>query len=292
MFKGAGVALITPFNADLTVDEQGLRKLVRLQIEGGTDFLVVQGTTGENPVLSPEEKAHVLDIVADENNGELPIVFGVGGNNTMAIVNQLKNINHDAIDGILSVSPYYNKPTQEGIYQHFKAIAEATELPIILYNVPGRTSSNMTAETTLRLAREFDNVVAVKEASGSLDQIMHILQDAPEGFDVISGDDNLTFPMIVSGAQGVISVSCNAFPEVFSTMVKAALTDDNETARENHYKLFNITNMMFAEGNPAGVKVCLKERGICETHLRLPLVNVSAGLEAKLIEETQAILKS
>lgn len=288
-FKGAGVALITPFNSDKTIDENGLRALVQLQIKGGTDFLVVQGTTGESPVLSPQEKNHVLDIVADENNGTLPIVYGVGGNHTLSVQNQLKHLDHPAIDGLLSVSPYYNKPTQIGIIEHFKAIASSTDLPIILYNVPGRTGSNMLAKTTLELAK-VENIVAVKEASGNLEQVMEIIQKAPKDFLVLSGDDALTQPMIAAGAHGVISVVCNAFPETFSSMVKAALNDEMEDARRLHYELLEITHQFFAEGNPAGVKEALNKRGICETFLRLPLVNVSDTLANSIQAETERIL--
>lgn len=288
-FKGAGVALVTPFNEDRTIDEKGLRSLVQLQIKGGTDFLVVQGTTGESPTLSPQEKAHVLDIVADENNGELPIVFGVGGNNTLAVKNQLENLDHSAIDAILSVSPYYNKPTQEGIFQHFKTISEISNLPIILYNVPGRTGSNILPETTLRLA-EIDNIIGVKEASGNLEQVMHIIQHAPKDFLILSGDDALTLPMIATGSHGVISVVCNAFPEVFSSMVKASMNDEMEEARELHYKLLKVTHQFFLEGNPAGVKEALNQRGICQTYLRLPLMNVSETLSKAICRETSIIL--
>ncbi|MGB0933620.1 MAG: 4-hydroxy-tetrahydrodipicolinate synthase [Lishizhenia sp.] len=289
-FRGTGVALVTPFNSDKTIDENGLRKLVQLQVKGGTDFLVVQGTTGESPVLSPQEKNHVLDIVADENNGALPIVYGVGGNHTLSVVNQLKHLNHPAIDGLLSVSPYYNKPTQAGIIEHFKAVSAATELPIILYNVPGRTGSNMLPSTTLALA-EIENIVAVKEASGNLEQVMEIIQHAPKDFLVLSGDDALTQPMIAAGAHGVISVVCNAFPELFSSMVRAALIDETAEARALHYELLKITHLFFAEGNPAGVKEALKVRAICDAFLRLPLVNVSSSLQKEIQEETERLLK-
>lgn len=289
-FKGTGVALVTPFNSDKTIDENGLRALVQLQIKGGTDFLVVQGTTGESPVLSPLEKNHVLDIVADENNGALPIVFGVGGNHTLAVKNQLENLDHPAVDGILCVSPYYNKPTQAGIIEHFKAVAASTKLPIILYNVPGRTGSNMLPSTTLALA-EIDNIIAVKEASGNFEQVMEIIQHAPKDFLILSGDDALTQPMIAAGAHGVISVVCNAFPEAFSSMVKAAMNDEMEDARRLHYELLTITHQFFAEGNPAGVKEALKTRNICSTHLRLPLVNVSANLAEAIHKETDRIMQ-
>jgi len=280
-FRGSGVALVTPFTQTGEVDTMALRKLVRLQVAGGTDFLVVQGTTGETSTLSDSEKQLVLETVIDENAGKLPVVLGAGGNYTDGLIKKLGELNLDGVDGLLSVSPYYNKPTQEGVYQHFKAISEATDKAIILYNVPGRTSSNVLAETTLRLT-EFKNIVAVKEASGNMEQIMAIIQHAPAGFDVLSGDDALTVPMISVGAKGVISVVANALPERFSKMVSAALNDDWSTAREQHYALLEITKLFFAQGNPAGVKAALKERGIMGATLRLPLVNVTPELDADI----------
>jgi 4-hydroxy-tetrahydrodipicolinate synthase len=289
-FQGTGVALVTPFDGSGGVDTAALRKLVNLQVEGGTDFLVVQGTTGETPVLSDAEKRLTLDVVLEENNGRLPIVLGVGGNNTLAVAQKLASYNLEGVDGILSVSPYYNKPSQEGIYQHFLKISESTDKSIILYNVPGRTSSNMLAETSLRLSA-LKNVVAVKEASGNMEQIMQIIQGAPADFDVLSGDDALTLPMIALGAKGVISVVANAYPERFSQMVNAALSEHLPTARTAHYDLLNVTGMFFAEGNPAGVKAALKSRGIMQDHLRLPLVNISKELDQKIHAETQRIIR-
>jgi 4-hydroxy-tetrahydrodipicolinate synthase len=289
-FQGTGVALVTPFDASGAVDVAALRRLVNLQVAGGTDFLVVQGTTGETPVLSDSEKRQTLDIVLEENNGRLPIVLGVGGNNTLAVSEKLKTYNLEGVDGILSVSPYYNKPSQEGIYQHFLRISESTDKSIILYNVPGRTSSNMLAETSLRLS-ELTNVVAVKEASGNMEQIMQIIQAAPVDFDVLSGDDALTLPMIAVGAKGVISVVANAYPERFSEMVNAALKEDLPRARTAHYDLLNVTGMFFAEGNPAGVKSALKARGVMHDYLRLPLVNVSLSLDQRIQAETRRILQ-
>jgi 4-hydroxy-tetrahydrodipicolinate synthase len=250
---------------------------------------VVQGTTGETPVLSDPEKQLVLETVIDENSGKLPVVLGAGGNYTDGLVKKLSTLNLDGVDGLLSVSPYYNKPTQEGIYQHFKAVSEATDKDIILYNVPGRTSSNMLAETTLRLT-EFKNIVAVKEASGNMEQIMSIIQHAPEGFDVLSGDDALTVPMISVGAKGVISVVANALPERFTKMVNAALSDDWSTAREQHYALLEITKLFFAQGNPAGVKSALKERGVMGAKLRLPLVNVTPELDSDIAHAMRELL--
>jgi 4-hydroxy-tetrahydrodipicolinate synthase len=288
-FRGTGVALVTPFNQEGAVDVAALKRLVRLQIEGGMDFLVVQGTTGETPVLSASEKQLVLETVLEENDGELPVVLGVGGNNTLAVAETLKNLNNPGVSGILSVSPYYNKPSQEGIYQHFLRVSESTDKSIILYNVPGRTSSNMLPETSLRLA-ELNNVVAVKEASGNMEQIMTIIQHAPEGFDVLSGDDALTVPMIAVGAAGVISVVANALPERFSMMINAALKDDLVAAREQHYALLEITKLFFAQGNPAGVKAALKARGIMEDYLRLPLINVSSDLHEAIVKEMKRLL--
>lgn len=285
-FSGSGVALVTPFKKDMSIDFEALRKLVQLQINGGTDFLVVQGTTGESPTLSQEEKLKILETVIDENAGKLKIVFGIGGNNTHAVGETLKSIsNRKDIDGILSVSPYYNKPTQIGIIEHFKYISCCTDLPIILYNVPGRTGSNMTAETTLTLA-EIPNIVAVKEASGNIDQIMEIIRLRKPDFGVISGDDAITMPLITAGADGVISVVANAFPEKFSLMVHSSMAGELEKARKEHYDLLSITRMFFEEGNPGGVKVALKQRKIMEEFMRLPLMPVSEGLRERIQKET------
>lgn len=288
IFKGTGVALVTPFNDDYSIDFEGLRKLVRYQIDNGTDFLVVQGTTGESPTLSLAEKLDVLKVVQDENEGELPIVFGVGGNNTVSVCEILKAL-PAGIDGILSVSPYYNKPTQRGIVEHYKDVAASTDLPIILYNVPGRTGSNMTAATTLELSK-IDNIVAVKEASGDFGQIMEIIQHKPEGFDVISGDDAITMPMINVGAAGVISVVANAFPKRFSQMVNASLKADVELAREAHYDLLHVTNLFFKEGNPGGVKVSLEHLGLMTQIMRKPLYPVSNELSTQIKAETDRIM--
>lgn len=288
-FKGSGVALVTPFKSDFSIDFDALRRLVEFQIENGTDFLVVQGTTGESPVLSWDEKMAILACVQEVNAGKLPIVFGVGGNNTVAIGETLKNL-PAGIDGILSVSPYYNKPTQQGIIEHYKYIAACTALPIILYNVPGRTGSNVTAETTLELAK-VSNIVAVKEASGNMDQIMDILRLRPEGFGVLSGDDAITMPMIAMGADGVISVVANAFPEKFNAMVHASLAENLAHAREHHFDLIPVTKMLFEQGNPGGVKEALVERSIMKNHMRLPLVPVSADLKNRIVTETNRLIK-
>jgi 4-hydroxy-tetrahydrodipicolinate synthase len=287
-FIGSGVALVTPFKRDFTIDFDGLKKLVQLQLDGGIDFLVVQGTTGESPTLSGDEKKKVLECVQEVNQGKLKIVFGVGGNNTVVVGETLKTL-PAGIDGILSVSPYYNKPTQSGIIAHYTYLAQCTDLPIILYNVPGRTGSNMTAETTLKLS-EISNIVAIKEASGNFEQIMEIIRCRPEGFGVLSGDDALTMSLVASGADGVISVVANAFPERFSTMVKCALQGDFLNARLEHYQLLQVTKMLFEEGNPGGVKVALNRRGIMDETMRLPLQVVSAGLRQRIHVETDRLL--
>ena len=287
-FTGSGVALVTPFDISGKIDVMALRKLVQLQINGGTNFLVVQGTTGESPTLSQSEKQIVLDTVIDENNGRLKIVYGVGGNNTIAVGELLKQV-PQGVDGILSVSPYYNKPTQRGIIEHYTYLSKCTDLPIIIYNVPGRTGSNVLPETTLALA-QLDNMVAVKEASGNMEQIMDIIRQREASFGVLSGDDNLTMPLIAAGADGVISVVANAFPELFSTMVNAAIKGDLLSARSAHYELFSITKMFFEEGNPGGVKVALAARGIMDEYMRLPLMPVSDNLRNRIISETKRLI--
>jgi 4-hydroxy-tetrahydrodipicolinate synthase len=288
-FTGSGVALVTPFKKDYSIDYDALRRLVRYQIESGTDFLVVQGTTGESPTLSQEEKMLVLQTVIDENQGALKIVYGVGGNNTIDVGEKLKKV-PAGVDGILSVSPYYNKPTQQGIIEHFSYLASCINLPIILYNVPGRTGSNMLPSTTLKLA-EIPNLVAVKEASGNMEQIMEIIRLKPKGFGVLSGDDAITMPLIAAGADGVISVVANAFPKRFSEMVHASLEEKLPMARAAHYDLLTITKMFFEEGNPGGVKVSLNAQGLMEEAMRLPLFPVSDSLRNRIYEETKIILK-
>jgi len=267
-----GVALITPFKEDESVDYEALARLVDYQLQNGTDYLVVLGTTAETPTLTEEEKKDIINLVVTKVNGRIPIVLGVGGNCTRSVVEKLKNDNFDGIDAILSVVPYYNKPSQEGIYQHYKAIAEATTLPIVLYNVPGRTGVNMTAETTLRIAREFKNVIAVKEASGNITQMDDIIKNKPENFDVISGDDGITFPLITLGAVGVISVIGNAFPREFSRMTRLALAGDYNNALTIHHQFTELFKLLFVDGNPAGVKAMLSMMGMIENRLRLPLV--------------------
>lgn len=287
--KGTGVAMVTPFNADGSVDFQALKKLTQHLVDGGVNYLVVMGTTGESVTLSKQEKREVLECILDANGRRLPVVLGVGGNNTSEVVSQLKLLDTSGLTAILSVSPAYNKPNQNGIYEHFEAISEASPLPIILYNVPGRTGSNMSAKTTLRLANDFENIVAIKEASGSVDQCTAILKDQPKDFLVISGDDTLSLPIIASGGSGVISVVANALPSQYSQLVTASLNGDFEVARKLQYQLFDLINMLFEEGNPAGVKAVLKALKICEEDVRLPLVPVSDDLRNRLRDELKSI---
>lgn len=283
--KGVGVALITPFHNDGSIDFNGLERLLEHCINGGVDYFVVNGTTAENPTLSKEERYAVLDFVLEKNASRLPVIFGVGGNNTMAVAQEMSAFNVDGVSALLSASPYYNKPTQEGIYQHYKALSEASSLPIILYNVPGRTSSNISAETTLRLAADFENIVAIKEASGNLDQITELVLGRPEGFKIISGDDNLTFAMLGIGCDGVISVSGQGVPEVFCKVYDEAVQSNWSASKEAHLSLFNLTNLLFAEGNPAGIKAVLEIREICGDHVRLPLVPATSRLKASIKAE-------
>lgn len=279
---GTGVAIVTPFKKDGSIDFNALKKLVNHLINGKVEYLVVMGTTGESVTLSKEEKQKVIDCVVKENKKRLPLVLGVGGNDTAEVVNQISKVDTKAFSAILSVSPYYNKPSQEGIYQHYKTISKASKLPIILYNVPGRTASNIAWDTTIRLAKDFKNIIAIKEASGSVEQCMRIINNRPKNFLVISGDDNLTLPIIASGGDGVISVVANAFPKDFSDMVRAAIDDDMAEARKLHYKLMDITDQLFADGNPGGIKYALSLLKICDTYLRLPLVEPIDKVKQKL----------
>ena len=270
--RGMGVAFITPFKEDESVDYEAIIRLVDYQLQNGTDFLVILATTAETPTLSSEEKIKIQKLIVERVNGQIPIVLGCGGNNTRAVIETLKNEDFTGIDAILSVVPYYNKPSQEGIYQHYKAIANSTDLPIILYNVPGRTGVNMTAETTLRLARDFKNIVGVKEASGNITQMDDIIKNKPADFNVLSGDDGITFPLITLGAVGVISVIGNAFPREFSRMTRLALAGDYANALSIHHKFTELFDLLFVDGNPAGVKSMLNAMGMIENKLRLPLV--------------------
>ena len=272
VFKGLGIALVTPFTSDGAVDYTALKRLLEYQIDNGADFLCILATTGETPTLTADEKQKIKDLVVSIVGGRLPILMGCGGNNTAAVVEELQTGDFKGIDGVLSVCPYYNKPSQEGLYQHFKAIAAATKLPVVLYNVPGRTGINLKPETTVRLARDCENIVAIKEASGSLEQIDEIIKNKPKGFDVISGDDALTFPMVACGAVGVISVIGNALPREFSKMLRLEFRGEFEGARKIHHRFTDLFSLLFVDGNPAGVKAVLHQMGFIENVLRLPLV--------------------
>ncbi len=279
---GTGVALVTPFKKDFSIDTEALSRIVNFQIDNGIDYLVVLGTTAENATLSQDEKELVINTVIEANKSRLPLVLGVGGNNTHKVVEELKTRDFSSFVAILSVSPYYNKPTQEGIYQHFKAIAEASPVPVILYNVPGRTASNMLPSTVLRLANDFKNVVAIKEAAGDIVQAMKLIQRKPEGFLVISGDDMVTLPMILAGGSGVISVIGEGFPKQFSDMVRLGLERKVDEAYKLHYLLADAIDMIFEQGNPAGIKEVFKSLGLSENTVRLPLVNVNQDLADRL----------
>lgn len=279
---GTGVALVTPFKKDFSVDTDALSRIVNFQIDNGIDYLVVLGTTAENATLSQDEKELVINTVIEANKGRLPLVLGVGGNNTYKIVDELKTRDLSSFVAILSVSPYYNKPTQEGIYQHFKAVSEASPIPVILYNVPGRTASNMLPSTVLRLANDFENIVAIKEAAGDIVQAMKLIQGKPEGFLVISGDDMVTLPMILAGGSGVISVIGEGFPRQFSDMVRLGLERKVDEAYKLHYLLAEAIDMIFEQGNPAGIKEVFKTLALSENIVRLPLVNVNQDLADRL----------
>ena len=284
IFKGLGIALITPFNASGAVDYVVLKQLVEYQLKNGADFFCILATTGETPTLTDDEKQRIKELVVEVVAGRVPILMGCGGNNTAAIVEELHTRDFSGIDGILSVCPYYNKPSQEGLYQHFKTIANATDMKVVLYNVPGRTGVNMKAETTVRLARDCKNIVAVKEASGNLEQVDEIIKNKPDTFDVISGDDALTFPMIACGAVGVISVIGNAMPKEFSRMLRLEQNGEFEPARKIHHMFTDLFNLLFVDGNPAGVKAMLHEMGMIENVLRLPLVPTRLTTMQKISE--------
>ncbi|WP_269684746.1 4-hydroxy-tetrahydrodipicolinate synthase [Flavobacterium lacustre] len=279
---GTGVALVTPFKQDFSIDTEALKRIVNFSIDGGIEYLVVLGTTAENATLSQEEKELVIDSVIEANNGRLPLVLGVGGNNTLKVVEELKTRDFSAFTAILSVSPYYNKPTQEGIYQHFKAVAEASPIPVILYNVPGRTGSNMLPATVLRLANDFKNVVAIKEAAGDLVQAMQLLKNKPNDFMVISGDDMIALPMVLAGGSGVISVIGQGFPKEFSEMIRLGLNRKVDEAFKSQYLLDECIDMIFEQGNPAGIKQVFLSLGIAENTVRLPLVTVDESLANRI----------
>lgn len=280
--KGMGVALVTPFKSDKTVDYASLRGMVEYVLEGRSDYIVVLGTTGETPALFPEEKEEIKRIVIETNAGRVPLILGVGGNNTQAIVNSLRTESYDGFSAILSVVPYYNKPSQEGIYSHYKELAKASPLPIVLYNVPGRTGVNMTAATTLRLARDFSNIIGIKEASGNFLQIEEIIKNKPSDFEVISGDDSITYPLMTLGAVGVISVIGNAFPMEFGRMVRLCLEGNFQEAMPIHFRFNELFNLLFVDGNPAGVKCALNALGLIENELRLPLVPTRMSTNEKI----------
>ena len=288
-FVGTGVALVTPFKKDFSVDVDALKRVVDYVVQGGVEYLVVLGTTAETATLTHDEKELVINTIVSANAGRLPLVLGVGGNNTLQVVAELKTRDFSKFDAILSVSPYYNKPTQEGIYQHFKAIAEVSPLPIILYNVPGRTASNVLPATVIRLAIEFKNIIAIKEAAGDIVQAMRLIQNKPKDFLVISGDDMITLPMVLAGGSGVISVIGQGFPEPFSEMVRLGLQQKSNEAYELHYQLADAIDMIFEQGNPAGIKEVFQVKGLSENTVRLPLVNVDANLAERLKKVTLKI---
>lgn len=281
-FTGMGVALITPFKKDESIDYDALRRLIEYQIKNGTDYFVVLGTTAETPTLTKQERAELVDFVTSQINGRVPIVLGMGGNCTKTLVDEISSTDLSQVDAILSVTPYYNKPSQEGLYHHYAEVAHNSSVPVILYNVPGRTGVNLSAQTTLRLAREFKNIIAIKEASGNFAQIDDIIKNKPADFMVISGDDGITFPLITLGAVGVISVIGNAFPKEFSRMVRLALNGDYDGAREIHYRFSELIDLLFVDGNPAGVKSMLSVMGFIENELRLPLVPTTINTFEKI----------
>ena len=288
-FVGTGVALITPFKEDLSIDFDALERLVEYNIKNGVEYLVISGTTGESATISSDEKKALIEFIASVNKGRLPLVLGIGGNNTSSIINEIKSTDFTQIDAILSVSPYYSKPTQEGIYQHFKAISEVSPLPIILYNVPGRTSKNIEPETTIRLANDFDNIIGVKEAGNNVHQYLELIRTKPDDFLVISGDDDLALGVALAGGSGVISVIGQGLPQEFSEMIRLGIAGKAKQAYDFHYKLMPITAMIFAENNPAGIKAVLNGLGISQLHVRLPLVIATESLQKEIKEELKKL---
>lgn len=283
-FVGTGVALVTPFKEDTSIDFESLEKLVEFNIANGINYLVINGTTGESATISAEEKKELVSFIAKVNKGRLPLVLGIGGNNTMNVVEELRSADLSEIDAILSVAPYYSKPTQEGLYQHFKAVAEASPKPVIVYNVPGRTSKNMEPATTLRLANDFDNIIAVKEAGNNVQQYLELIKNKPEDFLIISGDDDLALNVVLAGAAGVISVIGQGFPKEFSSLIQLGLEGKNREAYELHYRLMDSISLIFEENNPAGIKAVLKARDITSDAVRLPLVPASEDLQNRIQE--------
>ena len=283
-FVATGVALVTPVKEDNSIDFDALGKLVEFNISNGINYLVINGTTGESATITSDEREQLVAFIADVNKGRLPLVLGVGGNNTLAVVEELKSTNLSQIDAILSVAPYYSKPTQEGLYQHFKVVAEASPKPVIVYNVPGRTSKNMEASTTIRLANDFDNIIAVKEAGNNVQQYLELIKNKPKGFHVISGDDDLALNVVLAGASGVISVIGQGFPKEFSSLIQLGLEGKNREAYELHYRLMDVINLIFEENNPAGIKSVLKTKNIISDEVRLPLVPVSDDLQQRIAD--------
>lgn len=281
-FLGTGVALVTPFKADLSVDHQALINIVNFNIDNGTDYLVISGTTGESGTITKKEKQNIIATIAKANNGRVPMVLGIGGNNTMAVIEEIRNTDLTGIDAILSVSPYYSKPTQEGIYQHFKAISEASPIDVILYNVPGRTSKNVDVSTTLRLANDFDNIIAVKEAGNNVAQYLELIENKPDDFLIISGDDDLALGVVLAGGAGVISVIGQAFPKDFSNMIRLGLKGETKEAYKLHFKLMDVIGYIFEENNPAGIKAVFEALNLCQDAVRLPLVPASNQLKQKI----------
>jgi 4-hydroxy-tetrahydrodipicolinate synthase len=279
---GTGVALVTPFKKDMSVDHDALRNIVNFNIENGTNYLVIMGTTGESVTVSKSEKKEIINTISATNNGRLPLVLGIGGNNTAEVINEIKRTDLTTMTAILSVAPYYSKPTQEGLYQHFRAISEASPIPIIVYNVPGRTAKNMLPETTLRLARDFENIVAVKEAGNNQQQYLELIKDKPHDFLIISGDDDLALGVVLAGGSGVISVIGQAFPKDFSQMIHLGLQGKAKEAYELHFKLMDVTSMIFEENNPAGIKAVFNGLGLCDATVRLPLVEASDNLKNRI----------
>lgn len=290
-FVGTGVALITPFNEDYSVDYQSLEKVVEFTLSNGADFLVALGTTSEAPTLSNEEKVNVVKTIKDVADSRCPILLGMGGNNTSALIQSINSQDFTGIDGILSVVPYYNKPNQTGMKAHFEAVADNSPVPVVLYNVPGRVGVNLQSSTCVELAKH-PNIIAVKEASGNLQQIMEILRDKPSDFDVLSGDDGITQPMMALGAKGVISVAANGYPSVFAKMVSLMMNGDTKTALDLHYKMLRINNLIFADGNPSGIKCLLAKQNICKNILRLPLVPVNDNVKIMLENELDVVYKN
>lgn len=289
IFRGTGIALITPFKSDYSIDFAALERIVRHVIDGGADFLVALGTTSEAPTLSDDEKHMVVETILRVNAGRLPVMLGLGGNNTQGVIDQIRKQDFTGIDGILSVVPYYNKPNQRGMKAHFEAIADASPVPVIVYNVPGRVGVNLQAATCVALAQH-PNIIAVKEASGNLTQIMEILRDKPDNFDVISGDDGITQPLMALGAQGVISVAANAYIQPFASMMKAMREGNTQEALQLHFKMLKMNQLIFADGNPAGIKCVLHEMGLCENVLRSPLVTVTENVENQIKEELKNLI--